>query len=108
MSAGCAHKHMHVRWEQGGAVHARWRGITLCHDCGLVQLSFQMADGSVCRLLLTPEAQQELRRVLAGYLDIVSHSERSSGNPQSAVSIPEDGENVCPPDRSSSACRGDA
>lgn len=99
---------------------AKWRGLTApCRSCGSVHLSFLVEFDAgvetVLRLRLSAATVQDLRAVLApGYLTAAGdcqpcrdQSDRSSGNPQADVSMPDECEKVCPPTRSSSACSGE-
>lgn len=74
-----------------------------------IGIGFVLADGQVLRLRLSACDAAGLATSLTSYLDAFearSHSVTSSGMPSVEVSTPDEWLNVCPPDKSSAACRG--
>lgn len=84
-----------IRRDQRLGERVSFRGAAFeCGD-GEVSLSFDRNDGTVMRLRLVAQEARALASLLQSRgKTIGSHSDRSSGNPISSVSTPEDGENV--------------
>ena len=73
---------------------ATWRGtLPADKDASEIGLSFQKADGEIVRLALPIASARSVVASLDDYVgkSTCSHSDSSSGNPQSAVSMPEKG-----------------
>jgi hypothetical protein len=81
-----------------------------------VMLSFSDAEDQPMRLILSKLEAAKTALYLARELgvvsvdqlaEMVSQSPRSDGMPSDPVSVPQEGENVCPPAKSSAACEGE-
>lgn len=91
------------------------RGITApCSCCDAQVISFDLPGSAVVRLKLTKEHRVQLAAYLGAEFpaqgvtcQACAQSSKASGNPQSAGSTPDDGQNTAPAHRSSSAAMGE-
>lgn len=89
---------------------AKWRNTLPIFDQS-IGIGFTTSAGEDIFLRIPLESARHLMQSIIDdfYIHLggtFSHSDRSSGIPSSPVSMPEERENVCPPDKSSAACFG--
>ncbi len=92
-------------------IDARWAGTTGHPQTGAPVLLLTTPQGKM-RFLLSPDCGEAIVRTGEQYWlqprsRMISQEPSSSGSPQVDGSTPVDGQNVCPPTRSSSAISGD-
>lgn len=115
--------HIPVRWRSVTRPLPLWKlprekilGPMIDIGADQVMLSFADAEDQPLRLILSESEAAKTALYLAQELgvvsvdqlaEMVSQSPRSDGMPSEPVSVPQDGENVCPPAKSSAACEGE-